>query len=189
MTFPPIDVSIKLAIATGIGLLVGLEREWSQKELGSRTFTITAILGMLSVLAGSMTAAIAFAGVLLIILLAGLQSFHQGKPVETTTAGALILTFVLGLLVGQGHHYTPVAVAIIATFFLAAKPTLTHFAGSLKQSEVRGAVLLGLIGFVIYPILPDKPVDYACSSSGNSVTAPALTLATWRYPRRLLSKK
>jgi uncharacterized membrane protein (DUF4010 family) len=31
--------------------------------------------------------------------------------------------------------------------------------GSLTQEEVRGAVLLGLIGFVIYPVLPNRFVD------------------------------
>ena len=51
--FLPADVSIKLAIAIGIGLLVGLEREWSHKELGARTFTIVSMDGALSVLAGN----------------------------------------------------------------------------------------------------------------------------------------
>jgi uncharacterized membrane protein (DUF4010 family) len=158
-TFPPTDVSIKLAISAGIGLLVGLEREWSQKELGSRTFTITALLGMLSVLASPEVTTVSFVGILLVILLAALHNLREGKPAETTTSVALLLTYVLGLLVGQGHHYTPVAVAIVMTFFLAVKPKLTHFAGGLAENEVRSAVLLGLLSFVIYPILPDAPVD------------------------------
>ena len=29
----------------------------------------------------------------------------------------------------------------------------------MTQEEVRGAVLLGLIGFVIYPVLPNRFVD------------------------------
>ena len=157
--FPPIDISIKLAISAGIGLLVGLEREWSQKELGSRTFTITALLGMLSVLVSPEATTVSFAGVLLVVAVGALSNLRAGKPAETTTSAALILTYVLGLLVGQGHHYTPVAVAIVMTLFLAVKPKLAHFAGGLTQSEVRSAVLLGLLGFVIYPILPDHPVD------------------------------
>jgi uncharacterized membrane protein YhiD involved in acid resistance len=28
--FPPADISVKLAIATGIGMLIGLERDWAQ---------------------------------------------------------------------------------------------------------------------------------------------------------------
>jgi uncharacterized membrane protein (DUF4010 family) len=157
--FPPIDISIKLAISLGIGMLVGLEREWSQKDLGTRTFAITAMAGTLGVLAGPAVAYITFAGVLLIVLLTGLRNVHDGKAVETTTSAALTATFVLGVLVGEGHHYTPIAAAIIMTMLLALKPALTHFAGGLQVNEVRGAVLLGLLAFVIYPILPDRAVD------------------------------
>jgi hypothetical protein len=67
--FTPVNVSLKLAIAIGIGMLVGLEREWSQKELGTRTFAITAMTGTLSALAGATFAYVGFAGILLIVLL------------------------------------------------------------------------------------------------------------------------
>ena len=105
-SFAPADISLKLAITIGIGLLVGLEREWSQKDMGIRTFAITAILGTLSSLSGEGIAYGSFAGVLLIVFLSGLRSIHEGKQIETTTFVAVILTFVLGVLVGQGHHYT-----------------------------------------------------------------------------------
>jgi uncharacterized membrane protein (DUF4010 family) len=157
--FPPVDISTKLAIAIGIGMLVGLEREWSQKDLGTRTFAIAAMAGTLSILTAAPVAYLTFAGILLIILLTGLRNIHDGKPVETTTSVALIATFVLGVLVGQGHHYTPIAAAILMTMLLALKPALTHFAGGLKVNEVRSAVLLGLLAFVIYPVLPDRTID------------------------------
>ncbi len=157
--FPPVEISTKLAIAVGIGLLVGLEREWSQKDLGIRTFAIAAMLGAVSALSSPGVAYISFSGILLIVLLAGLRSIHDGKAVETTTFAAVILTFVLGVLVGQGHHYTPVAAAIVMTLLLSLKPALTHFTGGLTIQEVRSAVLLGLLGFVIYPTLPRQPID------------------------------
>ncbi len=140
-------------------MLVGLEREWSQKDLGTRTFTIVAIAGTLSILAAPQIAYITFAGVLLIVLLTGVRNLREGKPVETTTSAAVIVTFVLGVLTGQGHHYTPVAAAILMTMLLSLKPALTHFAGGLLVTEVRAAVLLGLLAFVIYPVLPDHAVD------------------------------
>jgi uncharacterized membrane protein (DUF4010 family) len=157
--FPPVDISIKLALSTGIGMLIGLEREWSQKDLGTRTFAITAIAGTLSSLAEPGSSYIAFAGILLILLLTGLRNIREGRPVETTTAAALIVTFILGVLVGEGHHYTPIAAAIVITMLLSFKPALTHFAGGLQVTEIRSAVLLGLLAFVIYPILPNRYVD------------------------------
>ena len=156
---PPADASLKLAIAIGIGMLVGLEREWSQKDLGTRTFAITAMLGTLSILATPAVAYIAFGGVLVVIAITGIRNVSDRKPVEATTSAALILTYVLGVLVGLGHHYTPVAAAIVMTMLLSLKPALTHFTGGLKVNEVRGAVLLGLLGFVIYPVLPNRFVD------------------------------
>ncbi|MCC6341924.1 MAG: MgtC/SapB family protein [Bryobacterales bacterium] len=157
--FSPVDISIKLAIAIGIGMLVGLEREWSQKDLGTRTFTIVAIAGALSILAGPPIAYITFAGVLLIVTLTALHNVREGRPVEATTSAAVILTFVLGILIGQGQHYTPVAAAILMTLLLSLKPALTHFAGGLLVTEVRSAVSLGLLAFVIYPVLPNRRVD------------------------------
>ena len=140
-------------------MLVGLEREWSQKDLGTRTFAITAMVGTLSVLAGTLLSGIAFAGILLIVFLAGIRNVHDGKPVEATTSVAVILTFILGVLVGEGHHYTPIAAVVVMTMLLSLKPALTHFAGGLQVAEVRSAVLLGLLGFVIYPVLPNRTVD------------------------------
>ncbi len=158
-TFSPLEISIKLALAIAIGMLVGLEREWSQKDLGTRTFAITAMVGTLSVLAGTLLSGIAFAGILLIVFLAGIRNVHDGKPVEATTSVAVILTFILGVLVGEGHHYTPIAAVVVMTMLLSLKPALTHFAGGLQVNEVRSAVLLGLLAFVIYPVLPNRTVD------------------------------
>ena len=140
-------------------MLVGLEREWAQKDLGTRTFAITAMVGTVSILAQPEFAYVAFAGVLLIVLLAGIRNVHDRKPVEATTSVAVILTFILGVLVGEGHHYTPIAAAVVMTMLLSLKPALTHFAGGLQVTEVRSAVLLGLIAFVIYPVLPNRTVD------------------------------
>src|SRR5258708_4288617 len=107
--FSPLDISIKLAIAIGIRMLVGPEPEWSQKDLGTRTFTIVTIAGTLSILAAPSIAYITFAGVLLIVVLTGIRNLREGRAIETTTSAAVIVTFILGVLIGQGHHYTPVA--------------------------------------------------------------------------------
>jgi uncharacterized membrane protein (DUF4010 family) len=156
---PPFDVALHLAIAIAIGTLVGLEREWSQKDLGTRTFGITAMAGALSVLAGSAFAYLTFAGFLLVVALAAFSNIRDHKPVATTTSAAVIVTFLLGVLAGQGHHYTPVAAALAMTMLLSLKPALTHFAGGLQVSEVRGAVILGMLAFAIYPAIPDRPID------------------------------
>jgi uncharacterized membrane protein (DUF4010 family) len=159
MIFPPFEVAVKLAIALGIGLLVGLEREWSQKDVGVRTFSIAALLGCLSILISIPIAAICLAGVIILAAFLNGRSLLVDRSLEMTTSVALIVTFILGALAGQGHLFTPTASAILMTMLLAWKTELQRFAGDLKLSEIRGAVLLGLIGFVIYPILPNRFID------------------------------
>ena len=159
MIFPPFEVAVKIAIALGIGLLVGLEREWSQKDVGVRTFSITALLGCLSVLVSMQLASICLGGVIVLVAFLNGRSLLTDRSLELTTSVALIVTFVLGVLAGQGHLFTPTASAILMTMLLAWKTELQRFAGDLKLSEIRGAVLLGLIGFVIYPLLPNRFID------------------------------
>lgn len=50
--FPPSEVAARIAVSLGIGLLVGIEREWSNKDLGIRTFALTALLGTIAALFG-----------------------------------------------------------------------------------------------------------------------------------------
>jgi uncharacterized membrane protein (DUF4010 family) len=66
---------------------------------------------------------------------------------------------ILGVLVGRGYVFIPVASAVIVTMLLAGKTELARFYSGLLPEEIRSAVLLGLLGFVIYPILPDRFVD------------------------------
>lgn len=159
MIFPPFEVAIKIAIALGIGLLVGLEREWSQKDVGVRTFSLTALLGCLSVLISIQLSAICLAGVVVLVAFMNGRSLLLNHSLEMTTSVALIVTFILGGLAGQGHLFTPTTAAILMTMLLAWKTELQRFAGDLKLPEIRGAVLLGLIGFVIYPLLPNRFID------------------------------
>jgi len=48
--FPAIEIAVKVAVALALGLLVGFEREWSNKDIGVRTFAMTALLGLLATL-------------------------------------------------------------------------------------------------------------------------------------------
>jgi uncharacterized membrane protein YhiD involved in acid resistance len=42
--FPAVEIAVKAAVALALGLLVGFEREWSNKDIGVRTFAMTALL-------------------------------------------------------------------------------------------------------------------------------------------------
>src|SRR6202167_4608272 len=157
--FPPSEVASRMGVSLGIGLLVGIEREWSNKDLGARTFALTALLGTLATLFGPSMAIASFVGVLLIIGFANARSLLVDRSLEATTSAALLAIFVLGALAGQGHLFTPVAAAILMTMLLAWKVELQRFVGGLQPAEIRSAVLLGLLGLVVYPLLPNRFID------------------------------
>jgi uncharacterized membrane protein (DUF4010 family) len=157
--FPATPIALKMGVAIGIGMLVGMEREWSNKDVGVRSFAIVALLGMLASVIGTSVAIASLVGVLLLIAAMNTRSLLDDRSLEITTSAALLVNYLLGILVGLGHIFTPVAGAIVMTMLLAWKTELSRFAGDLQPSEIRSAVLLGLIGFVIYPVLPKRYID------------------------------
>jgi len=142
-----------------VGMLVGFERESANKDAGIRTFGLTALLGALSVLISPSYGLVGVIAVIVLVAFLNARSMLANRSLEITTSAALLVTYVLGVLVGLGHTFTPVASAILMTLLLAWKVELRKFAGGVSMDELRGAVLLGLIGLVIYPVLPDRFID------------------------------
>ncbi len=157
--FPPNSVAFKLTVSLAIGMLVGFERESASKDAGIRTFGLTAMLAALTIMISPAFCMVALGGVIVLVALFNVGSMKANHTLEITTAAALLVTFVLGALVGLGHSFTPVAGGILMTLLLAWKVELKRFAGGVTMDELRSAVLLGLIGPVIYPILPDRFID------------------------------
>lgn len=157
--FPPALVGLKVAVALATGLVVGLEREWAHKEMGVRTFTIVSLLGVTSSLLAPAFVIVTFCGVLMLAAFTNIRTLITDRSGEITTSAALMVTFFLGVLAGYGHLFTPVTLAIVMTLLLSLKPELTTFTGVLLRNEIRSAVLVGMIGFVIYPLLPDRYID------------------------------
>jgi len=157
--FPVDSMALKIGMSIGIGMLVGMEREWSNKDVGIRSFALVSLLGMLASTMGPGLEVTSLIGVFLFVLAMNTRSILADQSLEITTSAALVVTYLLGALTGQGHLFTPVAAAIVMTMLLAWKTELSRFAGGLQMSEIRSAVLLGLIGFVIYPTLPNRYVD------------------------------
>lgn len=152
-------VASQIALALGAGLLVGLEREWAQKEVGVRTFAIIALFGTLTSLGAPQLLGAALAGTFLLVGLLNIHSLIRDASLEMTTSAALLVMFLVGALIGQGHYFTAITSAILMTMLLAWKAGLARFAGTLQPEEIRSAVLLGLLTFVIYPLLPNVFVD------------------------------
>ena len=159
VVFPHTHISLKILLALGIGLFIGLEREFASKDVGLRTFSFTALFGLLCHLIGPPFSVAGLLAILCMTAYLNIRALLVNKALGITTSVALLITFCLGILVGIGHVFTPVAVSILITLLLAWKSELAAFAHGLKLVEIRSAVVLGLLTFVIYPTLPDSVID------------------------------
>lgn len=158
-----VDISVmlalKIAASAGIGLLLGMERELAHKEAGVRTFAIAALLGTLSWLLSPALALIQFAMIVLVALIINLYAFWKTRHLQITTSLALAGTSVLGMAVGAGDFFLSFVGAIAIAALLSWKTELITLSSKLTEREIRGALLLAFISFVIYPLLPARPID------------------------------
>jgi len=158
-TWPPLETLFRLTLALGVGLFIGLEREWRGKEAGLRTFGFAALLGGMGGLLGENFALLGMGllGVLTVIL--NLQSIRANEGAELTTSAALLVTGFSGVLCGQGHTITPAAVGVVTAGLLAWKERLAIFSHKLTAEELRAEILLAILTFAIYPVLPTHAID------------------------------
>src|ERR1700677_2377189 len=98
--FPATPIALRMAVAVGVGMLVGMEREWSNKDVGVRSFAIVALLGMLASFIRTRVATAALVGVLLLCAAVHNRSILSDHSLEITTSAALLVNYLLGILVG-----------------------------------------------------------------------------------------
>jgi uncharacterized membrane protein (DUF4010 family) len=157
--WPTLEVLYRLTLALGVGLFVGLEREWRGKEAGLRTFGFASLLGGMGGILGPNYAllCVALQGVLIILL--NWQSLRANQGTELTTSAALLITGLTGVFCGLGQTIIPTAIAVVTAGLLAWKERLAVFSHKLTAEELRAAILLAILTFAVFPVLPTQPVD------------------------------
>ncbi|MEN8376640.1 MAG: MgtC/SapB family protein [Gemmatimonadota bacterium] len=153
----------QLAIALGLGLLIGLQRERTSSEMaGIRTFPLIALFGFLSgFLAGELGVWVTVAALLalsLIIVASQLMTRRAGGEVDPglTTEVAALVTFVVGVIVALDHIALAVFVGGAAMLLLQWKGPLHRLAERIGHDEFRALTRLVLLALVILPVLPDR---------------------------------
>lgn len=149
---------VKLVLATILGMFLGLEREWSQKSAGIRTFSLLSLLGAVFVITSGELLII---GGILIIALAVLQavgSFLQGEydGLSLTTSVSMLVAYGVGTLVANELYTAAVTVALLSSLLLVLKRELHEFAWGLSKEEVKSATEFAILAFVVYPLLPNE---------------------------------
>ena len=149
----------KIGLALALGLLIGLERQRAGKEVGLRTFALTCLAGTLGAFVSLETAIAVLGFVTVLVVVFNVSDMQRGEPVRPTTSVALILTALLGVLVALDQVLVAIAAAVLVTFLLTWRAELVGFALGLTEQEVRSALYLGILTFVVYPVLPEGYVD------------------------------
>jgi uncharacterized membrane protein (DUF4010 family) len=149
----------RAAVSLAIGGMIGMEREWAHKDVGVRTFALIALSFTLAWTVSPTAAYILMAAIIPLLTLMNWRSFARDRSLEMTTSVAVLATALLGVLAGQGLLLLAAACGVVVTMLLAWKAEMVRFAGEVTIDEIRGALLLGVIAVVVYPLLPRGPVD------------------------------
>ncbi len=152
---------VNLAVAIGIGILVGAERERRKGEgitrsaAGIRTFSVASLAGATSITAGGeLTFAITIAGVAILAAISYFRS-READP-GLTTEIALVLTALLGGL-SMKQPGLAAGIGVALAVLLAARVPLHRFVGSvLTEREVRDALILASATLVVLPLVPNQ---------------------------------
>jgi uncharacterized membrane protein (DUF4010 family) len=154
-----------------IGALIGTERQRRLAEekirgiAGLRTFTLIALLGTLCAnMAIYYSQEFIIVGFGTFILLVGFGYYSaasrtQGR-VDLTSAVAAILTFILGsLCYFEDRRLLAVALAVVITSVLATRKMTHRYVEAISETDLLDTLKMGIIALVIYPFLPDQPLD------------------------------
>jgi uncharacterized membrane protein (DUF4010 family) len=156
------QVAEKVAIALGLGLLVGLQRERVQSPLaGIRTFALITVLGAVCALLGlTFGGWIVGLGALTVAAMLVVGNLAHGKAEEVepglTTEMAALLMYGVGAYLVVGHAAVAIAVGGGVALLLHWKAPLHEFVGRIGETDVKAIMRFVLVALVIYPILPDQ---------------------------------
>jgi uncharacterized membrane protein (DUF4010 family) len=156
-----------ILISTGIGLILGLEREYDKLKdeqgfAGIRTFPIVAIIGFilgnLSISYTPWLVIIISASFLLFLSLSHLSIVQKHLMTGITTNLALFVTLILGVMVSNHLHKEAVATAVIVVTLLSLKTTFRTFIKNITSIELFAFIKFSIIALLILPFLPNE--DY-----------------------------
>jgi uncharacterized membrane protein (DUF4010 family) len=153
---------MNLAIALGLGLLVGLQKERVESPLaGLRTFALVTVAGAVAALVGDATTWWVIVGGLLaitaLVVTGNVVLLHAGgdDPGQTTEA-AVVLMFLIGALVMIGPREVAIVLGATTAVLLHLREELHTWVDRLSDRDVRAVMQFVVISLVVLPVLPDQ---------------------------------
>lgn len=161
------DFFVRLLVATGIGLLIGLEREHASSPMkeeifaGVRTFVFVVLFGFLTAfLSFYFTHWLMVGGLLSVMVFGGLSYWRKSLDgdIGGTTAFAMLTSYLLGGTVFLGYVEASLAVTVLALLALSLKGPLHSIVRQITQNEFYALVKFVVIALLVLPFLPDQTI-------------------------------
>lgn len=154
---------IGLLISTGIGLIIGLEREYNKLQGGSisgiRTFPIVCIAGfLLANLTGEFGNWIIITTIPAFLLFLGFSHLNKsGEQLQGhTTHFSLFITFLLGMMISKHLYKEGLAVAVVVVTLLALKDKFKSTLKRITEEELYAIIKFFILSLLILPFLPNR---------------------------------
>jgi uncharacterized membrane protein (DUF4010 family) len=186
----------RLAAALAIGLLVGTERHWRERQeaagrrtAGVRTFALTGLLGgIMAVLAaalgeagGALLLGFGLAALLAAQLPFALREADAENKVSATSLVAALGTYSLGAMAVMGDMAVAGAAAVAMTAILAARESLHGLMTRITWAELRSALVLLSMTLLVMPLVPDQPIATLGGLNPAKIWRFAILLAAISY--------
>ncbi|RUY82420.1 hypothetical protein EN974_37810, partial [Mesorhizobium sp. M7A.F.Ca.CA.001.12.2.1] len=157
----------RLGLALAIGLLVGLERGWQERDApdrsrtaGIRTYGISGLLGgVLAALASALSAVPMLVGGF--IAFAAIFAWYKAREAvhdedfSVTSVIAGLCVFALGSLSVAGDYRAAAAGGAALAAILASREVLHGLLKRLTWIELRSALILAVMTAIVLPLLPN----------------------------------
>ena len=156
------QIFVQMAVALGLGLLVGLQRERANSAIaGIRTFALITLFGAIAAQLGKTFGGwvvglglIATAGLVMSGNLIRVRA-GEGDPGQTTEFTALVM-FGIGAWTVLGSLTVAIVLGGAVAFLLHLREPLHSFVDRIGERDLRAIMQLVLIALVILPVLPDR---------------------------------
>ncbi|HEY6982273.1 MgtC/SapB family protein [Reyranella sp.] len=154
---------VGLAVALGIGLLIGADRERrkgagpARAAAGLRTFAVASVAGAVSFAVGG---EILLAVVTLGITILAAISYWRTRDVDPgiTTEVALVLTTLLGALAMREALVAAGLGTLVAGLLHARSPLHGFVRDILSEADIRDALIFAGASLIVFPLLPDAAI-------------------------------
>jgi uncharacterized membrane protein (DUF4010 family) len=156
-------MALRIAVALGLGMLIGLERERAKGQEGGagvRTFALIALAGAIAGhlqldLGLDWIALAIFAAVGALLVTSYVLTARQGDTGITTEVSAL-LAFLLGLLCAHGQLQMAGGVAVAMALMLALRDWLHGLARRIDTADVEATLKFAIVTLIVLPLVPDR---------------------------------